>query len=224
MSKMLSLGVVFFLLTIVSVHAQDSTQAPKPPVYGPPVQMEAVVGNRGVMYQLLVNKKFQSIPQLGFFSITNTNAGWEKERTPDVMTQAHLTYRVFKGLDVSAGMQYSPVYAFRPVAGLIYSYASPSVVVIVNPKVDLVDDMAMEHMALVEYKPILKNDLRLYTRIQGLYGFVPESGDHNRSYLMFRLGVNYKEFTFGAATNFDWYGPMQHRENNIGGFVSVLLF
>ncbi|MNR40776.1 hypothetical protein D3C85_1590980 [compost metagenome] len=121
-------------------------------------------------------------------------------------------------------MQYTPVYGFRPVSGLIYSYNSKDLLLIVNPKVDLADDLATETMAIVEYKPKINEKLNFYSRIQGLYGFVPDSGTHNRSYLMLRAGVSYKEFTFGAASNFDWYGPMKHNENNFGIFVSALLF
>lgn len=223
MSKYFNSVVAVALLFTTTIFAQDEkSKVNFQP--GPPVNFEAVIGSRGVMYQLLVNKKFQSIPKLGFFSITNANAPWDKEIIPDIMTQAHLTYNLFKGLDVTAGMQYSPNYTFRPVSGLIYSYTSPDIVVIVNPKIDLVDDFAMEHMAMIEYKPSINERFRFYSRIQGLYGFVPESGAHNRSYIMLRAGLSFSEFTFGAASNFDWYGPVKLNETNIGVFVSALLF
>lgn len=186
--------------------------------------MEVMVGSRGVMYQLLVNKKFQSIPKFGFFSVTNATAPWEKELTADIMTQAHFTYNIVKGLDVTAGMQYSPVYGFRPVAGVVYSYVNSELLLIVNPKLDLVDDFASENMALIEFKPKIDEKLNFYSRIQGLYGLVPKNGAHNRSYLLLRAGVSYKEFTFGLATNFDWYGPIKHNENNYGVFLSALIF
>jgi len=90
--------------------------------------------------------------------------------------------------------------------------------------VDLASDFASENLALVEYKPKINDKLNFYSRVQGLYGFVPESGNHNRSYVMFRAGLSYKEFTIGAATNFDWYGPMKQKENSYGIFASILLF
>ncbi|MDQ1150878.1 MULTISPECIES: hypothetical protein [Sphingobacterium] len=89
---------------------------------------------------------------------------------------------------------------------------------------DLASDFASENLALVEYKPKINDKLNFYSRVQGLYGFVPESGNHNRSYVMFRAGLSYKEFTIGAATNFDWYGPMKQKENSYGIFASILLF
>lgn len=121
-------------------------------------------------------------------------------------------------------MQYSPIYAFRPVAGLIYSYADSNFTLVLNPKLDLADDFATESMALLEYRAKLNETFQFYSRIQGLYGFVPESGDHNRSYLILRAGLTYDEFTFGLGTNFDWYSPVKHNENSIGIFASFLLF
>jgi len=194
----------------LTLHAQTEIEAALAPIQNPPITVETLTGNRGTMYQLIVNKKFQSIPQLGFFSVTNGMASWKKEAMPDIMTQAHLTYTFLKGFDVTAGMQYTPVYGYRPVAGILYSYAQPDLLVIVNPKVDLAKDVATEVMGLVEYKPKLTPALDFYSRIQGLYGFVPKDNVHNRSYIMVRAGLSYKEFSFGLGSNFDWYGPMSH--------------
>lgn len=224
MDKFLKSAVIAIFFATTTLYGQVDSEISQPQVQNPPITMEAMVGNRGVMYQLLVNKKFQSIPKLGFFSVTHGNAAWEEEMTPDIMTQAHLTYSLVKGLDVSAGMQYTPVYGFRPVAGLIYSYATKDLLLILNPKVDIADDLASEAMGLLEYKPRINDTFDFYSRVQGLYGFVPDGGAHNRSYIMLRAGLSYKEFTFGVASNFDWYGPAEHNENNYGIFLSVLLF
>lgn len=218
-------GVFFsFFLSVSSLLAQSEGVGNNKTIQNPPVNMEAMAGSRGIFYQMIIAKKFQSIPKLGFFGLTSVNAAWEKEITPDIMSQAHLTYSLFKGLDVTAGFQYSPVYSFRPVASLMYSYASPDFMVVVNPKVDLADDAATETMVLLEYKPKINEKLRFYSRVQGMYGFVPESGTHNRSYILLRAGLSYKEFSFGAGSNFDWYGPFKHNENSIGVFVNTLIF
>ncbi|SHH17536.1 hypothetical protein [Flavobacterium johnsoniae] len=223
MTKFFNSVITTLLISTTSAFAQVENNIEKPNT-NPPINMESMAGSRGVMFQLLVNKKFQSIPKLGFFSVTNATAAWEKEMTPNIMTQAHFTYNLFKGLDLSSGMQYTPVYGFRPVAGLIYSYATQDILIILNPKVDLADDLATESLALLEYKPKINDKLNFYSRLQGMYGFIPESGIHNRSYIMLRAGLGYKEFAFGAASNFDWYGPIKHNENNFGVFVSALLF
>lgn len=224
MNKYVYASLMISLFSISTIQAQQNEKEIQPSVENPPITVEALVGSRGLMYQLIVNKKFQSIPELGFFSVTNATAAWEKEMIPDIMTQAHLTYTILKGLEVTAGMQYTPVYHFRPVAGLIYTYASKDLLLIVNPKVDLADDLATETMALFEYKPRINETFNFYSRVQGLYGFVPKSGEHNRSYIMLRAGLSYKEFSFGVASNFDWYGPIKQNENNFGIFINALLF
>lgn len=60
--------------------------------------------------------------------------------------------------------------------------------------------------------------------LQMLYGFIPQWGDHARSYLIARVGLSYREFTFGAGSNIDYYGPARQNENNFGLFLSVQLF
>lgn len=224
MIRKFNLSILTVLLSFSMVFGQHEGDEMSIPPQNPPVTMESLVGNRGLMYQLIVNKKFQSIPRLGFFSVTNGTGAWERELVPDIMSQAHLTYGLFKGLDITSGMQYTPVYGFRPVAGLIYTYASPELLMILNPKVDLASDMASEAMGLLEYKPRLNENFNFYSRIQGLYGFVPKSGNHNRSYVMLRAGLNFREFSFGIAGNFDWYGPMNQYQKNVGVFMNVLLF
>jgi len=37
----------------------------------PPIFMKTVVGDRALSYQMIVNKKLQSIPKLGFFGVTH---------------------------------------------------------------------------------------------------------------------------------------------------------
>src|SRR5690606_37367808 len=130
MIKILKSSVVVILFSITTISIQAQNEIDKPNVTNPPVNLETMVGSRGVMYQLLLSKKFQSVPKLGVFSITTGAGSWEKEIVPDIMTQTHLTYNLFKGLDVSAGMQYTPIYGFRPVAGLIYSYATKNLLFI----------------------------------------------------------------------------------------------
>lgn len=224
MGKFFFYAMITALLSTSSVIAQNLNKVEKSSLNNPPIVMESMVGTRGVMYQLIIDKKFKSIPKLGFFSVTNGIGTWDKEISQDIMTQAHLTYSLVKGLDITAGMQYTPVYGYRPVTSLVYSYAKNNLLFIVNPKIDIADDLASETMALIEYRPKIDENFSFYSRVQGLYGFVPNSGMHNRSYVMLRAGLSFNEFSFGAASNFDWYGPIKHNKNNFGVFFSVLIF
>lgn len=42
---------------------------------------------------------------------------------------------------------------------------------------------------------------------------------HARSYIRARAGLMHGDITFGLGANFEYYGPLKHNENNIGGFV-----
>lgn len=214
-----------FLLPIHGSFAQEikpvNTRTTPP---NPPVNLEAVFGHEGMAYQLMINKKLQAVPRLGFFSITSLLSSWEKGPYDGIMSQGLLTYRLLKGLDAVAGFHYTDVTGARPSAGVIYSYATPAFLLVANPRIDLVENAISETMVFAEYKPKLNDHWRLYSRVQGLYGFSTDSGDHARSYLLTRLGATTKEFTFGLAANFDWFGPFKGYQENFGVFVTVPLF
>ena len=209
-------------MSFSNLSAQEKES--NPPIKNPPIIVEGLFGNRGMSYQMNVNKKLQSIPKLGVFSVTSLVAEWEKTPMTDIMTQTNLTYSLVKGLDFAAGFHYTPVTGFRPTAGLIYTYAKPQFLLVANPRIDLKKDAVTEYMILTEYKPAINDKWSLYTRLQGLYGFNVDNSDHARSYIDLRAGATYKDFTFGLGANFDWYGPTKHYEPNIGAFISVPLF
>lgn len=217
-----ALIVCLLLTTLKTLHAQE--HKPIGQVHNPPVNVEGLFGNRGMAYQLLVIKKFQSAPKFGFFSITNMVAEWEKSPVEDMMSQAKLTYSIIKGLDVSAGFIYVPHLGFRPSANLVISKASEDYTFVAAPRIDLSKDATAETMLLAVYKPALNDKWRLYTRLQGLYVLMTNSGDHARSFVNARTGLKYKEFAFGAGANFDWYGPAKLYKHNVGGFLNIDLF
>lgn len=193
-------------------------------VKNPPITIEAFAGDRALAYQMVINKKLQSVPALGFFSVTNIQPEWGKPQIDDYMVQGNLTYSLIKGIDLSGGFIWNSVDGIRPSAGLIFSYGNPELLAVVNPRIDLSKNANFDALALVEYKPAINEKLRLYTRLQGLYTHNSGYGFHSRSYIMLRAGLSYKDITLGAAANFDWYGPMKINKNNFGGFVALTLF
>lgn len=194
------------------------------PVRNPPINMESLFSNRGVAYQLMINKKLQSIPRLGFFSVTNLVGEWDQRQVDDYMTQGNLTFQIVKGLDIASGFHVTSVGGFRPTASLMYAYARPDFLLVLSPRADLMEYGAIEGLALMEYKPKLNDEWRVYTRLQGLYAHTPKPDIHARSYIMLSAGLSYKEFNFGVGSNFDWYGPMKMNKNSYGAFISMQLF
>ncbi|MCL9770204.1 hypothetical protein NAT47_07225 [Flavobacterium sp. HXWNR69] len=190
----------------------------------PPINVETLVGNRGVSFQMIIDKQIKSIPQLGFFSVTDINSDWSEQNLQDHMTQASLTYKVFNGLKVAAGFHNTPVTGIRPSASLIYTFKNNNWLIIAVPRVDLSKDANLEGLALIEYKPKINDKWNLYTRLQGVYTHTMSLDLHARSYFRARLGLSYKEFAFGVGSNVEYYGPLKHNENNVGGFVQILLF
>lgn len=216
--------ITFALLITFSSIRGLAQQANPDAVHNPPINVEALFSNRGTTFQMITDKKFQSVPRLGFFSVTNLVGEWDTNQVNDYMTQASLTFDIFKGFKVTGGFHTSSGTGIRPTIGVMYNYADPDWLVVAYPRVDLSKDSNVEGLVLVEYKPKINEKWRFYSRIQGLYAYTMNIEKHSRSYIQARAGVSYKEFTFGAGTNIDYYGPTKHNENSFGGFLSVLLF
>lgn len=195
-----------------------------PEIKNPPVSIEAFAGNRALGYQMNFSKKLQSISGLGWFSVMNLQPEWGYPEMNDYMLQGKLTYSIVKGLDIAGGFIWVPIDGIRPSAAIMYSYGSPGLVIIVNPRIDLTKNANFDTMGLVEYKPKVNDKINLYSRIQGLLTRNLGYDQHARSYLMFRAGLTFKDVSFGAASNFDWYGPLKHHEKNFGAFVLFNLF
>ena len=219
---------IIFLLGAFPVLSSSAVvlraQSAPPTVKNPPVNVEVMFSNRGTAFQMLVNKKTQSMPRVGFFSVTNLLGQWDSRQVSDHMTQGSLTYELLKGLSLAGGFHLTPATGFRPSAALMYGYSNPNLTLVVNPRADLVKNGALENLFIVEYKPELGKVLRAYSRIQGLYVYLPKADAHARSYLMLRAGLLYKEFNFGLGANLDRYGPSKIRKNSFGGFFSMRLF
>lgn len=189
-----------------------------------PINTEVLGSNRGLAFQMIIDKKIKSVPKLGFFSVTSLVGEWGEDKVNDYMTQASLTYEIVKGLKLAGGFHVTPVKGMRPIAGLIYTKANPTWLFVANSRIDYSKDTNVEGMFLIEYKPKISNDWRFYSRIQALYEYSTVIDMQTRSYMMARAGVSYKEITFGLGTNIDYYGPEKFNENSYGVFVGVLLF
>ena len=176
----------------------------------PPLNTEALFSNRGMSFQMIMNKQIQSVPKFGFFSITNLVGEWKSNRVEDHMTQAHVTYSIGKGFKLGGGFHLTPVTGIRPSAALIYSKASENWLVVANARVDLSKDRNVESVLLIEYKPKINEKWRFYSRLQGLYAHNTVKGTHSRSFAVARAGFNFKDFTFGAGTNIDYYLSLIH--------------
>jgi hypothetical protein len=217
--------VRFALIVCVSAfYSTSSAQQKETQFKNPPLNTEALFSNRGMCFQMIMNKQIQSAPKFGFFNITNLVGEWKGNRVEDHMTQAHVTYTIGKGFKLGGGFHLTPVTCIRPSAALIFSKANANWLVVANSRVDLSKDRNVDGVVLVEYKPRINERWRFYSRLQGMYAHNTEKGTHSRSFATARAGFSFKDFTFGAGTNIDYYGPIKHNENSFGGFINCLLF
>lgn len=215
---------MLFTLLLISAASDLSAQEQPNPVKNPPVNVETLFSNRGVAFQMMVNKKMQSIPRLGFFSVTTLVGEWDQQAVKDFMSQGNLTFQIVEGLDVLGGFHVTNASGFRPTAGLMYSYKQQDFMFVINTRADLISNGVIEGLTILEYQPEISEQWRLYTRLQGLYGHTLNADTHARSYVIARAGLSYREFTFGLGTNLDWYGPVKQNINSYGAFFSMSLF
>lgn len=110
---------------------------------------------------------------------------------------------------------------FRPVLGVHYAYARPSLMVVISPGFHVTETNNLEILSQLEVKPQLNEKYRWYSRIQGFYTQQTTNGAHARSYLNIRLGVMKGFCAVGVGANWDWYGPDRRFLENYGVFTRL---
>lgn len=192
--------------------------------HSPPVFMEAFAGDHSLDYQLMIDKKLQSLPKLGFFSVNDLRPEWGTPYMNDYMIQGKLTYSLIRGVKLAGGFIWNPIDGVRPSGSIIFSHGSPTYLLIFNPRIDLAKNPNFDAMALVEFKPKVSEKLNLYTRFQSMYSYNFGYEFHTRSYIMLRAGLTWKDITLGLAATTNWYGPLKVNQTNYGLFVVLNLF
>lgn len=208
-------------LSAQEVASQSATAAT---IKNPPVMVESMFSNNGVHFQTLLNKKLVSAPKFGLFALGDILGKWDNTKTDNYMIQGKLTYRLVKGLDMIGGFHMASGIGVRPSLGAMYTYSNPDLIFLFNPNYNIDDVGNVEGFLMSEYKPKISDNWRFYSRAQGLYVHTTNGGLHSRSYARLRAGLSYREFSFGASANFDYYGPQKINENSYGVFVTTALF
>ena len=178
-------------------------------VYGQPVQAELLVSHHSVFYQHLIVRKFSQGSGWGFVHVANINYRYntniEKRGRPnDIMNQAYISYSFNKIVTGLAGLFYSNATDIRPSLALQLSGSFRDGFWLLQPRIDVQMRGSFEWMGLIEYRPMLRNRLRLYTRIQWMNNAGPYH--HNKSYQRLRGGVEIKNIQAGLGLNIDEYG------------------
>lgn len=205
---------VFFALTVFGVNAQQKAE--------PPIPVEVMFGNNRAALQFSVNKSIAG--NWRFNNITSATADYKNTRSEtEIVVVNSLVYQFHPNFGVSGGLQYHFLKGLVPNAAFHASYADPVWLFVLTPYLNLLPHRNLESVGIAEFKPALSEKIRLYTRAQILYNHDLTDNLHDRSYYYFRLGLTIRRYTFGAAANFDYYGPQRAYKENIGGFFRVTI-
>lgn len=224
--KVLILLLLIFIQTSVWAQSRKELSEMKPSFVSP-VIVESMLGNNGVNLQTIFSKTFTPKSRFGIFGIGDLYGVYktsEQAIRNQQMAQTHLTFRIVKGLNVSAGALFEKHSGFRPTLGLQYNLFVKDFHLLLAPRVDLSQTYNGEMLTIVEYTPTLKGNWKLYTRAQGLYNQDFKNDIHSVSYVWGRIGASYKNYRFGVGGNYYWLGPRKITDNNVGLFLGVLLF
>ena len=209
---------IFFLFSASTLIAQKDTGAHSNIIV--PVPVEGSVGNNRFVLSTLVKKPFTPASKFGLLSVTNAASSYKNDLQDfNFINVTQVSYNLYKGFGVTAGISLNNVSGFSPTAGIQYAYTSRTILLVIAPDISLTNSHNVEGVFVSEYRPVLKNNLSLYTRLQGFYNYDMKDKFHQRSYINTRLGLSFGLFTFGAGANFDWYGPLKIYKGNYGPFL-----
>ena len=136
------------------------------------------------------------------------------------MNSLYLTYDVYKGLGIISGAGLNSTWGFRPFAGARYGYRNRLLSVNMSSGFYLTQSNNSENKVAIQLRPKLRGGWLLHSSIQGLFNLDMDTKKHDRGALYGRLGVSYKAYSFGLATNLDWYGPKKVLKENYGVYIS----
>jgi hypothetical protein len=208
---MKTIFLVFFSFAASSLIAQQDNVIV-------PVPVEGLGGNIRFVLSTLVKKPFTPASKFSLLSVTNAASSYKNDlQVFDFINVTQVSCDLYKGFGVTAGISLNNVAGFNPTAGLQYTYTSRTILLVIAPDITLTNAHNLEGVFVSEYRPVLKRNLSLYTRLQGFYNMKDEF--HQRSYINTRLGLSFGLFTFGTGANFDWYGPLKIFKGNYGPFL-----
>lgn len=220
MNKLLNLKIIaFFIGTLLITTQAIAQEEHKESNHSAPIPIDVFFGNNRFVSQFIISKKFTDTSRFGFLASSFIAADYENDKTQnESMNVALINYEILKGFSVVSGAALNSQWGFRPFAGVQYVYANKEFMAFVMPGFYLTESNNFETIGFVESRPQIKNDWALFTRLEGQYNLDMDTKKHDRSHIYGRLGLSYKTFSFGLASNYDWYGPFQDKKENFGVF------
>jgi hypothetical protein len=186
-----------------------------------PSPIELAIGHQYGTVNFVFNKSFSQGSRLGFFHMNTVQFNYKDDTQNSFLLQDLLFVETFKNLRVATGIVYSKG-GFNTTAGLQYLFSGEKIMVLIAPRVNIESDPSYDIMTIIQYKPKLNDNLKLFSRVQMLNLFGSEG--NIKSYQWFRAGLELKGIQFGLAANMDEYGPNPSIETNFGLFIRKEIF
>ena len=124
-------------------------------------------------------------------------------------------------MGVSIGVNVNKNTGLVPTLGMQYVYSDSKWLLVVSPSYLFSSDKNISMLSIVEFKPQLSKNIILYTRVQGFYNENIEKSVNEQSYLQLRLGLNYKGYQFGLASNLNYFEKNHSLTKNFGIFLRI---
>lgn len=191
-------------------------------IYSQPIPVEIMAGHQYAMYQHTLSKSISGDQRFGVVHLANI-LGWYQQPPKkggmknEFMNQGYLRFSPHKNLSVMIGYFYANVPDLSASFTMQYMLNRKNWLLVVSPRLDIKKEGAYEMFGMFEYRLVIGNNLKLYTRIQGMTSHGPYH--HNRSYQRLRLGVEKRGVQFGLGLNNDFYGKAAKMKFNAGFFI-----
>lgn len=201
-------------------NAKDSTQTQITPI-----PLELFAGDEGLVFQMIVAKKFAPESRYGFFSVNNFFGDYSRANPQnELLSQAFATADIAYGISLLGGVSINNFTGWGPTAGLQYLFVNKNLLAIILPRYELGQEAHVEVFGLLEYRPRLTETWGIYSRVQAMYNQNVSTSAHDRSFVWLRAGVSYKNLQFGLGANLDYFGPEIKNQYSVGGFIRTELF
>jgi hypothetical protein len=185
-------------------------------VHSQAIPVELMGGHRYATLNLVMSRGLGEASRFGFFHQHTLTMDYDDEQD-DIAMQNLLFFELLDGLRLTGGAFYSRATGFNPTAGMQYVNAGRAHLILLSPRVNIESDPSFSVFSILRYKPDLAQNTKLYLAIQALNTFDTDS--HTKSYQWLRAGLDIKGTQFGAAVNFDEFGPHPDLRLTAGLFV-----
>lgn len=205
------LAFITLNLFFISLYSQSNNS---------PTAFELFGGNNRSSVQL--NLKRSIFNKIDFTNLTIATADYKNTLPENELIMINsLVYQFHKNINIGGGLQYHFKKGFIPNISISFSHINQTWMFLLTPYFQMLPTRNIETIGIIEFKPKLTENLRLYSRVQGLYNYNFAYNGHERSFLDFRLGLKINKFAFGVASNLDYYGPKKIFKENYGGFLKI---